>query len=66
MKCTAFYSVVYRGNLYSAGKTFDIQPEDAAEMRKHGQVWGEETNHDANVEETVVKRSPGRPRKAQS
>lgn len=62
MKCTAFYSVVYRGNLYSAGQTFGIDPEDSAEMRKHGKVWGEETKHDAK-EESVVKRTPGRPRK---
>lgn len=62
MKCTAFYSVVYRGNLYSAGQTFGIDPEDSAEMRKHGKVWGEETKHDAK-EEPVAKRTPGRPRK---
>ena len=62
MKFTAFYSVVYRGNLYSAGQTFEIKPEDSAEMRKHGTVWSEETKHDAK-DESVVKRAPGRPRK---
>lgn len=65
MKCAAFYSVVYRGNLYSAGEPFDIKSEDSAEMRKHGKVWGEETKHDAK-EEPVVKRTPGRPRKNSS
>ncbi len=63
MHCTAYYSVVYRGNLYSAGETFDIMPEDSAEMRKHGKVWGEETKHDSYTESVVVKKSPGRPRK---
>lgn len=62
MRCTAYHGVVYRNNLYSAGQTFDIMPEDSAEMRKYGKVFGEENKHDAKTE-PVVKRSPGRPRK---
>lgn len=62
MKCTAYYGVVYRGNLYSAGETFEINPEDSAEMRKHGEVCCEEPMHDEQPV-VIAKRPPGRPRK---
>lgn len=41
MKCIPRYTVSYRGRWHDAGRAFDIDPADAEEMKKHGEVTGE-------------------------
>lgn len=41
MKCIPRYTVSYRGRWHDAGRAFEIDPADAEEMKKHGEVVGE-------------------------
>lgn len=38
MKFTPNYTVSYKGAFHPAGKAFDIDTEDAAEMQQHGKI----------------------------
>lgn len=38
MKFTPDYTVSYKGKFHPAGKPFDIDEKDAAEMKRHGRV----------------------------
>lgn len=58
---TPKYSVVYRGQLRQAGRRFEIEDEDADEMRAHGTVeMQEETIPDEPI---AVTQRRGRPKK---
>lgn len=41
MKFTPDYNVMYKGVFYEADETFEIDEQDAEEMRKHGEIEGE-------------------------
>lgn len=41
MKFTPNYTVSYKGAFHRACEVFEIEPEDAAEMKKHGKVEDE-------------------------
>jgi hypothetical protein len=49
--------VSYRGRWHDAGRAFDIDPADAEEMKKHGEVTGEP------VQEPVQEPKPAASRK---
>lgn len=53
MKFTPNYTVSYKGAFHRAGEVLEIEPEDAAEMRKHGKV---EEESPVDTEETQKKR----------
>lgn len=40
MKFTPDYGVFYRDGYHEAGRPFDIEPEDAEQMKAHGTVEG--------------------------
>lgn len=54
MKFTPYYTVSYQGGFHPAGKPFDIDEKDAAEMQKHGLV--EETPPEDSVPEETPPR----------
>lgn len=58
MKLKPAYKVFYGGELHRAGEVFHIDPKDADELAKHGEII-----EDDAVVERPVKRQ-GRPRKA--
>lgn len=57
MKLIPRYTVSYRGRWHDAGRAFDIDEKDAAEMKKHGEVIGEP------VQEPVQETKPTTSRK---
>lgn len=60
MKFIPAYRVSYNGNFYEAGKPFEIDSKDAAEMAKHGKVVEDFVPPAVKPAEP---RRPGRPRK---
>lgn len=40
MTCTPYYGVIYNGVYHAAGRPFEIDENDAEEMKKHGVVEG--------------------------
>lgn len=53
MKFTPNYTVSYKGAFHRAGEVFEIDSENAAEMRKHGKL---EEKPPGDTEETQKKR----------
>jgi hypothetical protein len=53
--CTPKYNVSYRGEFHAAGKPFEINADDAEEMKVHGAI-------EESTEEKTEKK-PGRPKK---
>lgn len=61
MRFTPDYNVVYKGVLYEADETFEIDEADADEMRQHGEI---EVGPDAPAEEQgLVGPAPEKPRR---
>lgn len=62
MKFTPAYGVFYRDGFHETGRSFEILPEDAEEMRAHGVIEGEtpEAEPEAIPEPAPVKPRPRR------
>lgn len=61
MKFTPNYGVWYRDGFHEAGKPFEIEAEDAEEMKQHGIV--EEPELDAEAPESEPSPRPKKTRK---
>ena len=57
MKCIPRYTVSYRGIWHEAGRAFEIDAEDADELKKHGEIVGEPAPEPAKETKTSVGRA---------